>query len=105
MHEITLVLELGDLVDTFQRVVSWLESERHYQHGKFGGFEEDKQKSNAWWEQQFNTYLGRVEALTLDTPAGRQALCKLVATGLALMEVYAYSHDLPSPGNPSGQGL
>lgn len=98
------------------QALDWLDDERHYTLQKFGSevdrkhtiefFERYKtggMDNEGWWEQQFDNYLGRAGVLGLDTPGGRQALAKFVATGLGMLSaaIQVYG-DLPSAGVPSG---
>jgi hypothetical protein len=62
--------------------------------------------ANSYWENQLGMYLYRAWTLGLDTPGGRQALMKYVATAIGMLattvEVYG---ELPEPGVPSGENL
>jgi hypothetical protein len=99
---------------TEEYVREWLAKEREYTIAKFG-LELDNQHvqdlavgddNDKWWEQQFNNYLHRVSILGPDTPAGRQAAAKFVATAIGFLEAIVRVHGpLPKPGVPSGENL
>jgi hypothetical protein len=91
---------------------SWLLQERSYQVKKFGTELDDKHTragvvgEDTWWWQQLMNYWHRTGVLGLDTPVGRQAIAKFVATGCGLLESVIRVHgDLPEPGVSSGEIL
>lgn len=97
-------------------VLGWLRDERAYQIEKFGLEQDDQHTqewavlqtanefSESWWEKQFENYLGRASVIGLDTPNGRQALAKFVATAVGMLEAAIRLYGpLPEPGVPSGQ--
>lgn len=99
-------------------VRKWLADERNYTIKKFGlelddintrwwnNLQTHRQFESSWWESQFTNYLGRAQILTLDTPNGRQALAKFVATGIGMLEAAVRIYgELPEPGVPSGENL
>lgn len=59
-----------------------------------------------WWTKQLNNYLFRAWVMGLNTPGGRQALAKFVATGVGMLEstVLLYGR-IPEPGVSSGENL
>lgn len=87
----------------------WLVRERSYQVRKFGTDLDDKHTiegltEDGWWWRQLTSYYHRSKVLTLDTPVGRQALAKFVATACGLLESVVRTHGpLPLPGVPSGE--
>lgn len=87
----------------------WLVGERSYQVQKFGTASDDEHTlqglgENDWWWRQLTSYFHRARVLGLDTPVGRQALAKFVATGCGLLEsVIRTSGPLPLPGVSSGE--
>lgn len=92
-------------------VFAWLRGERAYQLGKFGIESDDKHTriglgEESWWWRQLTNYYHRASVLGLNTPVGRQALAKFVATACGLLEsaVRLYG-PLPRPGVPSGDNL
>lgn len=99
-------------METDEYVRQWLAKEREYTIRKFG-LDLDNQHTQEWggtpgdwWDTQFDNYLGRANVLGLNTPGGRQALAKYVATAVGMLEsaVRLYG-PLPKPGVPSGEGL
>lgn len=104
---------MRQIVETEEYVRQWLTREREYTIAKFGLDLDDRHVKefgkdffDQWWEQQFDNYLHRAKVLGLDTPGGRQALAKFVATGVGMLEaaVRAYG-PLPKPGVSSGENL
>jgi len=97
--------------ELFEYVVDWLRDERNYQVEKFGLTADDTHTEEhpdlaGWWDQQLNTYIGRARTLGLETPGGRQAFAKFVATSLGLLEsAIRLFGPLPEPGVPSGYNL
>jgi hypothetical protein len=92
-------------------VFSWLRGERDYQVAKFGIDLDDEHTTeglgeDGWWWQQLMNYFHRSRVLGLETPVGRQALAKFVATACGLLEstVRVYG-PLPLPGGPSGENI
>ena len=87
----------------------WLVGERQYQVTKFGTAADDAHTAegldgDSWWWHQLTTYFHRSRVLGLETPLGRQALAKFVATGCGLLESVVRMHGpLPAPGVPSGE--
>lgn len=87
----------------------WLAQERAYQVRKFGTELDDEHTQEGlgedrWWWRQLTSYFHRSRVLTLETPVGRQALAKFVATGCGLLESAIRLHGpLPAPGVPSGE--
>ncbi len=88
--------------------LAWLVEELRAQAVKFEQIDDDMHtreglESDAWWWQQLTNYYGRARVLGLDTPVGRQAIAKFVATSVALLEstVRCYGA-LPAPGRASG---
>lgn len=98
------------------RVRSWLRKEWNYiekkhdlrspegleiQHGMTRSFgsEEDR------WKIRLEQYYNRARVLGLETPAGRQALAKFVATAVGMLDdvITVYGH-IPAPGVSSGAG-
>lgn len=103
-------LATGDGPPSTVQAFSWLIRERQYQLDKFGVELDDAHAMQAangdwdYWDQQFATYFGRVQQLGLSTPAGQQALAKLVATMCGFLEaVVRVVGDLPEPGYSSGE--
>lgn len=89
-------------------VRAWLAQERDYTIAKFGLDLDDQHVAEGmeWWEQQFLNYIGRADVLGLDSPGGRQAAAKFVATALGFLEAVVRVHGpLPEPGVPSGENL
>lgn len=97
-------------METEEYVREWLARERAYTIDKFG-LDQDNDHTpldnwNLWWDQQFENYLHRAHVLGLDTPNGRQALAKFVATAVGLLETAVRLYGpLPKPGVPSGENL
>lgn len=95
-------------MDTEEYVRQWLAIERGYTIEKFG-VDLDNQhlrEGFAWWEQQFLNYFHRAQVLGLDTPGGRQAAAKFVATAVGMLEAVVREFGpLPKPGVPSGENL
>lgn len=99
---------------TEEYVRNWLSGERSYTIGKFG-LDADNEHiaefvalgvEEGWWDQQFANYLHRAKVLGLDTPAGRQAAAKFVATAVGFLEAVVRQYGpLPEPGVPSGENL
>lgn len=86
-------------------IEQWLKDERDYTINKFG-LEVDDTRDKQWWDQQFSNYFHRAYLLGLDTPNGRQAAAKFVATALGFLESVVRVHgELPEPGVPSGYNL
>lgn len=87
----------------------WLVREREYQVRKFGTILDDEHTlqglgDDGWWWTQLTSYFHRSRVLGLDTPVGRQAIAKFVATSCGLLEsVIRVSGPLPQPGVPSGE--
>ena len=97
-------------------VEQWLRDERAYTIDKFGLASDDQHTIEfyhglpapkpSWWDQQFDNYLGRAFTLGLDTPGGRQAAAKFVATAMGFLEsVVRQFGPLPEPGVTSGENL
>jgi hypothetical protein len=86
----------------------WLAREWSYQNRKFDqghrnrdtttfGTEDDE------WKRALDMYYGRAKILGLENPLGRQALAKMVATSVAMLDnVIERYGQLPPPGTPSG---
>lgn len=92
-------------------VFSWLRGERALQLKEFGPERDDKHTleglgDESWWSSQLQYYLERARELGIETPGGREALAKFVATAIALLEssVRLYGW-LPMPGIRMGQGV
>lgn len=95
--------------------LEWLRDEmKLYTDEKFNANEEWWPTRDEWtrggvgndseWMRQITQYLGRAEALGLDTPQGRQAVFKSFATYVGLIESVICVHgDPPPPGVPSGE--
>lgn len=90
-------------------VFSWLRGERALQLKEFGPERDDKHTleglgDESWWSSQLEHHFGRARELGVETPAGREALAKFVATAIALLEssVRLYGW-LPTPGIRTGQ--
>lgn len=87
----------------------WLVGERSYQVKKFGTALDDQHTKDglgedSWWWQQLMNYYHRSKILTLETPVGRQALAKFVATACGLLEsVIRVYGDVPRPGVSGGE--
>lgn len=92
-------------------VFSWLRGERAYQVVKFGPDQDDRHTReglgyDGWWWRQLTNYYHRALVLGLETPVGRQALAKFVATACGLLESAVRQYGtLPPPGVPSGQNI
>lgn len=93
-------------------VRNWLRDERGYTLEKFGidadneHIKEYNIGNTQWWDQQFENYLNRVRVLGLETPNGRQAFAKFVATAVGALEAVVRSFgELPEPGVSSGYNL
>lgn len=90
-------------------VRAWLADERGYTIKKFGLPQDDDhilEGLAGWWAQQFDNYLHRAWVLGLDTPGGRQALAKFVATAVGALEAAVRVYGpLPEPGVSSGNNL
>ncbi|KKK56708.1 hypothetical protein LCGC14_3061830 [marine sediment metagenome] len=93
------------------RVRMWLRQEWDYQIRKHGRAETDVQRQRIrtfgqdddWFRHALDQYYHRAEVLGLDTPVGRQALAKFVATGVGMLDSVIEEHGhLPPPGTPSG---
>lgn len=104
---------MRDKVETYVR--DWLSDERDYTIDKFG-IDLDNKHIKEWndsigdlqsyWEQQFTNYLGRAATLGLNTPGGKQAFAKFVATTVGALEAVVRVYgEIPSPGVPSGENL
>jgi hypothetical protein len=95
---------------TEEYVRNWLAKERAYTLDKFG-IDEDNEHTplrewSEWWEKQFENYLFRAQVLGLDTPGGRQAAAKFVATAVGFLETVVRLYGpLPEPGVTSGENL
>lgn len=96
---------------TREYVIRWLADERDYTIDKFGLDADDEHiaegvPEGGWWEQQFDNYLHRTGVLGLETPGGRQAFAKFVATAVGALEAVVRVYgELPEPGVPSGNNL
>ena len=93
------------------RIRRWLREEWPYQELKFGEADRFKAtdtfgQSDDEWKRSLDQYYNRARVLGLDTPAGRQALAKYVATAVAMLEnvITVHGH-LPTPGVPSGENV
>lgn len=92
-------------------VFAWLRAERSYQVAKFGIEADDAHTlqgigEGSWWSQQLTNYYHRAGVVGFETPVGRQAIAKFVATGCGLLESVVRLHGhLPTAGVPSGQNL
>ena len=90
------------------KTFDWLQAERGYQVRKFGTDNDDEHTQagldyDAWWWHQLVNYYHRAKVLGLETPVGRQALAKFVATGCGLLESVIRVHgDIPPAGVSSG---
>lgn len=94
------------------QVLAWLGVEQDYADRKFG---DQKADHDAWmaeggigedseWWRQVTQYVSRARLFGLETPQGRQALAKFMATTLGLVECAVRNHgDLPEPGWTSGE--
>jgi hypothetical protein len=92
-----------------RQVLVWLAKERSHQVIKFSPKLDDEHTSksgleeNGWWAKQLAQYFHRARVSGLNTPVGRQALAKYVATACAMLEssirIYGW---LPRPGRPGG---
>lgn len=99
--------------EAYTQVLDWLDRERIYTLEKFGinadrehilAFHDDGGAEDGWWTQQLDNYYHRAGVLGLDTPGGRQALAKFVATAAGMLAATVQEYgDLPSPGVPSGE--
>jgi hypothetical protein len=89
--------------------LAWLVEEVRAQPVKFTSADDDAHTrdglgDDSWWWQQLTNYYGRARVLGLETPLGRQALAKFVATAVALLDSVIRCHGpLPTPGHPSGE--
>lgn len=90
----------------------WYVEENKYASRKFqdqrNGHDEELRRDglaeDAFWFRQIFQYVDRVRLFGLDTPQGKQALCKMVMTALGCVESTIRVHgDLPQPGVPSGE--
>jgi hypothetical protein len=104
--------------ERLEYVEDWLDEElRMYVYQKFNQLVDAEHikefmqpanggRSEGWWTQQLDNYYHRAAVLGLDTPNGRQALGKFVATAICMLvatvDVYG---ELPKPGVPSGENL
>jgi hypothetical protein len=90
---------------TFDEVFDWLRVEREYQQGKWDYAEEARTgKTAEHWEERIDMYLRRAAVLGYDTPLGRQAMLKAVATAIAMAEAVTEAYGPPPPpGVPSGE--
>jgi hypothetical protein len=94
---------------TAQEVFNWLIGERAYQLNKFGIAQDDLHTAeginmnDSWWWNQMVMYIHRSAILGLETPNGRQALAKFVATACGMLESVVRTHGpLPTPAQSSG---
>jgi hypothetical protein len=92
-------------------VFSWLRGERALQLKEFSPESDDQHTfegldDDSWWSSQLRHYLVRARDAGLETPAGRQAMAKFVATAIALLEssVRLYG-SLPGPGVRMGEDV
>ena len=72
-------------------VFGWLRAERALQLTAYGPERDDEHtleglEAEGWWSNQLEHYLERARTLGIETPEGRQALAKFVATSIALLE-------------------
>jgi hypothetical protein len=92
-------------------IFAWLRSERFYQIAKFGIAQDDTHTRqgidyDGWWWRQLTNYYHRALILGINSPQGRQALAKFIATGCGLLESVVRVHGaLPAPGVPSGENI
>lgn len=98
-------------------ILKWLSDERSYQVGKFGIESDDEHvetfnllgddpRPDNWWDDQLQNYYHRAKILSLQTPNGRQALAKFVATAVGMLEACVRVYGpLPEPGVTSGENL
>jgi len=106
-------MELPEYLDYVEAVLD--DELREYVYKKFDTLQEDKVRefgqrkvpyANSYWENQLGMYLYRAWTLGLDTPAGRQALMKYVATAVGMLaQSVALYGELPEPGVTSGENL
>jgi len=102
-----------DEQEAYTQVLDWLDEERTYTLEKFGS-EDDRRHTRQWmdrtdfamtdwWTQQFDNYYHRAWLLGLDTPGGRQALAKFVATAAGMLAAAVQEYGkIPKAGLPSG---
>lgn len=91
---------------TIDEIFAWLRAERDYQAGKFDYAKQVEKEGHDpdYWENQVGMYLRRAAILGYDTPLGRQAMMKAVATAIGMAEAVTEAHgDPPPPGVPSGE--
>jgi hypothetical protein len=97
-------MEVGD--EGVYRFLEWIDEEWAYARGKFGG-----EVGTIWsaddfeeWTRQCVQYIDRAKAYGLDTPAGRQAMCKFAATAIGWVgATHRQFGDLPRGGTTSGE--
>lgn len=90
----------------FENVLSWLYIEREqYQTKKFDYDKQavDEVDKPEFWDQQFNSYIQRLNVFPTDSLQYAQAAFKLAATSVALCEYLADRRQIPKPGLPSGE--
>ena len=96
-------------VSPASQAFEWLVEERAYQVRKFGTSLDDEHTrdglgEDGWWWRQLVNYYHRARVLGCETPVGRQALAKFVATACGLLESVIRVHGpLPPAGVPSGE--
>lgn len=101
---------MGKTTPHFEYVIQWERDEHNYADSKVTqNEEEDDQRTirePEYWEDQIGMYVHRSCVLGLDTPAGRQAAFKALATALSFAEsVVRVYGAVPEPGVPSGYNL
>lgn len=113
-------MEQGRIASSVTYTLDWLADEVDYTLEKFGpdGKPDDERiyqfnhgasgvaLEETWWYNQINNYLHRAALLGLDTPGGRQAMAKAVATSVMMLAACTRVFGaLPEPGVTSGQNL
>lgn len=93
-------------------VFRWLAAERVHQVAKYGPVLDAVHAGQgfgrgAWWHDQMLNRVGRAAALDPSSPVGMEALAKLAATGVGMLEAFVAAHPgvLPAAGGrPSAAG-
>lgn len=95
--------------EVYQALV-WLDEEWTYVRAKFGGVSDranDHLEGEAWvewWTRQVVQYFDRARLYGVDTPRGRQAMAKAMATSVAACAAAVRCNGpLPRGGTTSGE--
>lgn len=100
--------------DEVYRSLLWLLEEWEYVEAKFGDVSDRANdgllmagdEGVEWWARQVGQYYDRAKLFGVNTPRGRQAMAKAMATAIAACAAAVRVHgDLPIGGTPSGEAI